>query len=72
MAAKKLVTLKDAIDVVNQAHGIDPEKVGRAAISMQTIYNAISAKKLKRYGPRRIAQVDVDELLRVFGPKKAS
>lgn len=71
MAAKKLVTLKEAIELVNQAHNIDPEKDGKTALSAQTIYNAINTKKMKRYGPRHILQVNVDELLKVFGPKKA-
>lgn len=73
MAAKKeLITLKDALDVLNEAHGIDPEEFGRSVYSKQTLYNAFHTKRLTRYGPHHIAKVDKEELLRVLGPKKAS
>ena len=70
--AKNLVTLKEAIQILNEVHQIDPKKLGRNAFATQTIYNAIAKKKLKRYGPYHILQVDVEELLRVFGPKKVA
>ena len=65
------VTLKEAIDILNKAHGNDPEVSGRAVYSLKSLYNAISAKKLKRYGPFHMAKVDTKELLQLFGPKKA-
>lgn len=72
MAAKKeLITLKQAIGILNEAHGIDPEIEGRSVYSLQTLYNAISTKKLNRYGPTHMAKVDKEELLKVFGPKRA-
>lgn len=69
--AKKLVTLKEAIELLNDAHGIDPVKLGRNVFSERTLYNAVHNKRIKRYGPRHIVQFDSDEILRVFGPKKA-
>ena len=70
--AVTLITLKEAIRVLNDAHFIDPIKEGRDAFSEKSIYNAVHGKKLKRYGPRHILQLDKAELLRLFGPKKAS
>lgn len=72
MAVKKLVTLKEVIELLNDAHDIDPKKLGRNAYSEKTIYNAVHSKRVKRYGPRHIAQFDAEEIMRVFGPKKAS
>lgn len=65
-----LVTLKEAVEVLNKAHDIDPEKEGRNAYSIKTIYNAIHARKLRRYGLPHIAKVDSDELLKLLGPKQ--
>lgn len=70
--AKKLISLKEAIIVLNDAHDINPENAGRDAYSTRSIYNAIHKKRIKRYGPRHFVQVDKEELLRLFGPKKAS
>lgn len=69
---KKLVTLDQAVDLLNKAHQIDPEVCGRDAYSKQTLYNAIYKKKLARFGPKHILQIDVDELLLKYGPKKVS
>lgn len=66
------VTLKEAVALLNEVHQWDPEKQGRDIFSIKTLYNKISKKELKRYGPRHAAQVDETELLRVLGPKKAS
>ncbi len=68
----KLITLKQAVELLNQAYGIDPAIDGRPAYAIGTLYNAIAQKKLKRYGPTHLAQVDSEELLRVYGPKKGA
>ncbi len=70
MAKKKLVSLKEAIDVLNDAFQNNPEKSGRDAISKGTLYNAISSKRLTAHGSSHFRQVEVEELLREFGPKK--
>ena len=72
MAKVKIVSLVEAVDLLNKAYDNDPAKSGRDVISKKTLYNAISARKLKRHGRYSFAQVEVDQLLQVFGPKKAS
>lgn len=72
MKKVKVVSLKEAIQILNDAYQNDPEKSGRNAIAMQTIYNALSNGRLTRHGSRHFRQVDVNELLNVFGPRKAS
>jgi hypothetical protein len=72
MAKKKLVTLVEAVQIVNEAFQNDPEKSGRSAISKQTIYNALHSGRLTKYGSRHFRQVDVEELLNNFGPKKSA
>lgn len=67
---RKLVSLKEAIRVLNEAHCHDPEIEGKDIYAIGTLYNAISQKKLKGYGPRHARKVDVDELLLEFGPKE--
>jgi uncharacterized protein YfbU (UPF0304 family) len=70
MKQGKKVFLKEAIKLLNQAFGNDPEKSGRDIIAIKTLYNAISSKRLKAYGPRHMRQVDVEELMLEFGPKE--
>ena len=69
---QKLVTLDVAVKILNEEHQNDPAETGRTVISKKTLYNAICSKKLKRYGPFHMAQVDVEELLKIYGPKQAS
>lgn len=71
MKPKKLVSIKDGIKILNEAYGLDREEIGRDVYSPQTIYNAIYKRVLKRYGPKHFVMLDVDELLSVFGPKRA-
>lgn len=74
MSAKKteLLTLKQAVDFLNELHGIDPEKVGRNAYGTQHLYNMIHNGKLNRHGPRHIVQIEKDQLVNLLGPKKAT
>lgn len=72
MAKKKKLTINEALEFLNEAHGVDPAALGRNAYSKQAIYNAVHTKKLNRFGPRHILQLDADELLKVFGPKKVA
>ncbi len=69
---KKLVSLKEAVVLVNEAFGNNPEKSGRDVVSIKTIYNALCAKKIKRYGSTHFRQVDVSEILNLFGPKQSA
>lgn len=72
MAARKLVTLKEAIQIINESFGYDPAKNdNKDLISIKTIYNALAAKKIKKYGKHSYRQVDVAEILMLFGPQKA-
>lgn len=71
-AKKKLLSLVEAIDFLNEVHQVDPTKAGRNVISIGTLYNAINKKRLTRHGPFHFAQVDADELLREFGPKRGA
>ena len=69
-AKKKLVTLVEAVEIIDKAFDNDPEKSKREhVITKRTIYNALSSKKLTPYGTRHYRQVDVEELLNLFGPK---
>jgi hypothetical protein len=70
--SKKLITLKQAVNLLNEAHGVDPYTDGRNAFNIGSLYNAISKKKLKRFGPRHLAQVDQDDVLRIFGPQRSA
>jgi len=70
MAKIKLVSLDEAIKVVNEAFQNDPAESGRSVLSKGTLYNAFNKKRLTRHGTFHFAQVDVEELLREFGPKR--
>ncbi|CAB4152723.1 hypothetical protein UFOVP610_25 [uncultured Caudovirales phage] len=67
---QKFVTLREAIQILNEAFGNDPSKSGRNVIAIGSLYNALYHKKLKKYGKPKFRQVDVNELLEVFGPQK--
>lgn len=69
---KKLVSLKEAVELLNKSFGNDPGVSGKNVISLGCLYNALYKKRLTKHGARHFRQVDVDELLAVFGPKKAS
>lgn len=69
---KKLVTLKEAVEILNDAFQNDPNKTGRSVISIGGLYNALYKGKLTKYGSRHFRQVDVDELLAVYGPQKSA
>ena len=68
---KKLVSLKEAVQLLNEVYSNDPQKSGRDIISLKTLYNKIHLGKLKRHGPRHFCQVDADEILDMFGPRSA-
>lgn len=71
MAAKKeYISAKAALNFINEIHNVDPDNAGRPVIKLQTIYNAINLKRLKRYGPRHMVLLDPDDIRSVFGPKK--
>lgn len=72
MKKPKVVSLKEAIEVVNEAFQNDPAKSGRNVINIGSLYQALHHGKLKRYGSKSFRQVEVEELLSVFGPDKAS
>jgi len=72
MDTEKWITLEQAVKALNKAYDFDPKKHGRDAYSIKTIYNAISAKKLQRSGPRSAALVLENEVLRLFGPQKSA
>jgi hypothetical protein len=61
---KNLITLDEATEVLRESWGM-----AHAPYQKSTLYNWISAKKIKRYGPRHCAMVDKDELLRRYGKK---
>ena len=69
---KKLVTLLQAIDLINEEFGNDPGASGRNVIAIGTLYNAISSKRLKAYGTRHFRQVDAEEVLLEFGPNQSA
>lgn len=66
------ITIEQAIKLLNKVYDIDPKKHGRNAYSAKTIYNAISAKRLQRKGPRHGALILESEILSLFGPKKSA
>lgn len=72
MKKSELISLKEAVDYLNVIHHNDPKKSGRDAFCIGHIYNCIHKKKLHRYGPRHLAQVDKHELEKLLGPKKAT
>ena len=72
MAKQKLVSLDEAVQIINEAWGNDPKKSGRDFISKKTIYNAIYDEKIKREGRAKFAMVFVDEILSLWGPKKSA
>jgi hypothetical protein len=72
MKKQKLVSLVEAIVLLNEAYQNNPEKSGRDVVSKKTIYNALSSGRLKRYGSFHFRQVDVDELLKEFGPDRTA
>lgn len=64
-AAKKqqeLVTLDQAVEVLRESWGLEVPPYQKS-----TIYNWISAKKIRRHGPRHCALLDKQELLRKYG-----
>lgn len=65
----KLLTLKEAIELLNRVYQIDPAKHGRDVFAKGTIYNMISRGELKRYGPRHILQLDESEVLAKLGQR---
>lgn len=70
--SKELLTLKEAVDFLNELHGIDPNRAGRNAFGIQHLYNMIHQKKLRRHGPRHIVQVEKQQIENLLGPKKAT
>lgn len=70
--AKRLVSINEAVIVLNNAWGNDPNVSGRNIAAKKTIYNAISLKRLKRHGNKKFAMVSIDELLAIWGPKRAA
>lgn len=68
---KELISLKMAVQFINELHQWNPTKEGRDIYSLQHLYNCINKKKIKRYGPRHAAQVDKEEIEMFFGPKRA-
>jgi hypothetical protein len=71
-AKKELLTLKQAVEFLNEVHQNDKTKTGKDVYGEGTLYNAVSSKKLRRHGPRHMLQLEKDQLLDVFGPKKVS
>lgn len=68
----KKITLNEAIELIDKSWKIDLDKLGKKHVySKGSIYNAIHEKKLSRSGPPHIVMVDADEVLKLFGPKKA-
>lgn len=68
----KLVSLKEAVILLNDAYGNDKEKSGRDVVSIKTMYNKINLGQIVRYGPKHFCMVDVNEILSLFGPKKSA
>lgn len=62
-AARKLITLDEAIDLINKHYGYDPEKHGKGVYTKKTIYNMVHKGKLGRHGPRHMLQLDEDEVI---------
>lgn len=64
MGAKKekpeeLLTLDQAVEFVRNYYGLD-----KPPFSKGTLYNKISDKSLRRYGPRHCAMLDKEEILK--------
>lgn len=72
MKKTELISIKEAVIFLNEIHHNDPVKSGRDAFTAGHIYNCIYKKKLQRYGPRHLAQVDKFEIEKLLGPKKAA
>jgi hypothetical protein len=64
-ARKKLLTLQQAVELINSQYKVD----GFEAIKLKTLYNKIWEKKLINYGTRRKALVSSDEILSLYGSK---
>lgn len=64
--SRKLLTIDEAIVFLNNIHQINPDS-GRNVYSKKTLYNMIHKKRLKRFGPRHLVQLDQDDLIRVLG-----
>lgn len=63
----KLLTLDQAVSKLNEVHQNNPAVTGRNVFSKRTLYNYIYQRKLKRHGPRHMAQVEETELLSLLG-----
>lgn len=63
MGERKLITIDEAIELLNERHQFDAKKHGRDIYSKKTIYNKIHKGELKRYGPRHLAQLDEAEVI---------
>ena len=59
----KLITLDEAVKLINEKHQNNPQISGRDVYSKRTLYNKIFQKQLKRYGPKHMAQLDEAEVL---------
>ena len=68
--SKKILPLNEAIQRLNELCNWDPATTGKDFVAKGTIYNAFKSKRLTRYGTFHKAMVDVEELLREFGPKR--
>jgi hypothetical protein len=72
MALKKsIVPIEDAIKKLNEAWNWDPVAKGKDYIVTGTVYNCFNKKRLTRHGSFHNAMVDLEELLREFGPPKS-
>lgn len=66
-----LLTLDEAIKILNKVYHWDESARGKPIYSKQTIYNAIYKGKLTRHGPKHRLLIDKSELLERFGKNVA-
>ncbi len=59
---QELITLDEAVEALKESWGLDDPPYKKS-----TIYNWISTRKIKRFGPHHRAMLDKAELLKKYG-----
>ncbi len=66
--SQKLMTLDQAIQFINGQYEVEG---GITIVTKKSLYNRIWEKKLKNYGTRKMALLDMNEILSFYGRKCA-
>lgn len=64
------INFRQAIELLNRAHGIDPLKLGKDIYAVKTLRNGIYTGRLTQYGTPKQTLLDPKEVLREYGPKR--